>query len=368
MWSGLAISSRQAWEPAEDTETLALQGQVQGGALQQGEPLRTPGLSPPMTKQQLWEPDQREHAGPYAQPCPGLLRQQGRVLERQHACWRVIMSLVNAIQTPSGPTRKHLPPCSQRPIAFLRGDSWGGVKGGRGRREQPLVLRSPSPHLGAPARLGALTARWPRGARGSQCLPAPPDCAAPAPGRRPQTRAGPLRGGASGFKSQRCRTRAVERAEEECGPSVERAGGTREAGLPRGNPRHLRGARPGAAKARVGARGWGAQYACGGPRAPSCGSASVPPERSELRAGRCDPGLRPPSPGGSPCAGVRVRRLRYPVWAWEARGGGSRPPSGFPAGRVRLSGRGPAGPVACCPPSRAGVGASAAGAGHAPRG
>lgn len=116
----------------------------------------------------------------------------------------------------------HLPRCSQRSPAFLRGDAGGGVERGRGRREKTLILRSrPPPTSGAPPRLGVHTTAGqgarvghrPGRARGSQYLPAPPGFAAPPPGHRPQTRAGRLRGGASGFKSGRRWALAVERAE-----------------------------------------------------------------------------------------------------------------------------------------------------------
>lgn len=153
----------------------------------------------------------------------------------------------------------HLPRCSQRSPAFLRGDSGGGVERGRGWREKTRILRSrPPPTSGAPLRLGVHTTagqgarvgQRPGRARGSQYLPAPPGFAAPPPGHRPQTRAGRLRGGASGFKSGRRRALALERARH-CVPDVERAGGTWEAGLP---PRETE--TPARRSAR-GRRGWG---------------------------------------------------------------------------------------------------------------
>lgn len=199
-------------------------------------------------------------------------------------------------------------------------------------------------------------------ARGSQYLPAPPGFAAPPPGHRPQTRAGPLRGGASGFKSGRRRALAVERAEAR---RTERGASRWDLGswsAPEGNRNTC--AAFGEGPQRLGwERGWGRKAPARGP-----GLRAVARLLSHWDGLSSEQGVAARSPPSQPwqwpqCPGAGGK-TEVPCMGVGGVGRGSRPPRGFPAGRVRLSGRGPAGQVAFCPSYTAGVGAFATGTGQ----
>lgn len=234
---------------------------------------------------------------------------------------------------------------------------------------RPRGPSSPRGALGLPA-----AGRRPGRARGLGFLPAPPGFGATPPGPRPQTRAGPLRGGASAFKSGRRWTPAVERAD---GVRAERAArrwgtwaGAGERGGRRAKAKHLRGAWP-----------WprtreGAQRDRRRPGAAGCDPAVVPPGRSELRARRGTaagpPGL-PALLGGGPGSSSPRRaggNSEVPVWAWDTRragGGLARPAVSQQDGRASWGGALQVGDLPACPHARRGGRAFVRGAGQALR-
>lgn len=182
----------------------------------QWEPLRTPGLGPPRTKQQFWEPDPRECPGPRGRLA--LLGPSSRV--GRSAC---------PLRTPFRrwcPRWTHLPPCSRDQPHSLGTTLGGGVQGapGRGLGGDPCSCAPPTSGLASRARGTPSTCPpHPRGGRG----------------RRGAGREGLNPGGAgrAAWSQRRGRARAERGA---------------QVGL--GKLKHLRGARPGAAEAGVGAR------------------------------------------------------------------------------------------------------------------
>lgn len=162
----------------------------------------------------------------------------------------------------------HLPRCSQRSPAFLRGDSGGGVERGRGRREKTLILRSrPPPTLGATPRLGCTQppAKGRAWGIGPAARGVPNTCQPHLASRRPHLATAPRRGrgdcgeGRAGLNPGGSgRWPWSER--RHCASDVERAGGTWEAGLP---PRETE--TPARRSAR-GRRGWGGKAGAGAVR------------------------------------------------------------------------------------------------------